>query len=116
MIGSVVAIVVGYLIFGASAAVLFNVTDHDPRATPSMVFGAGAILYGIVFAGLGGYVAASLAPRQPRQHAQILAVVIATIALGSLAFEFQDGSVWSQVATLLLMAPAAVLGGWLRTR
>ena len=116
MTGSVVAIVVGYLIFGASAAVLFNVTDHDPRATPSLLFGAGAILYGVVFAGLGGYVAASLAPTQPRRHAVILATVIAIVALASLVFELRNGSVWSQLAALGLMAPAAYAGGVLRTR
>ena len=86
MTGSVVAVVVGYLIFGASAAVLFNVTDHDPRATPSLLFAVGAIVYGIVFAGLGGCVAASLAPMQPRRRAVILATVIAIVALVSLVF------------------------------
>jgi hypothetical protein len=116
MTGSVIAVVAGYLIFGASAAVLFNVTDHDPRVTPSLLFAVGAIVYGIFFAGLGGYVAASLAPRQPWRHAQVLGLIIATIALGSLALEFRNGSVWSQSAALVLMAPAAVVGGWLRTR
>lgn len=116
MIGSVVAVVVGYAIFGASAAVLFNVTDHDPRTTPSLLFGVGAILYGMFFACLGGYVAASLAPRQPRQHAAILAATIAVVALLSLAVEFRSGSVWSQVAVLALMVPAAYAGGLLRTR
>ena len=116
MTGSVVAVVVGYLVFGASAAVLFNVTDHDPRETPSLLFAVGAIAYGIFFAGLGGYVAASLAPMQPRRHAVILATVIAIVALVSLVFEFRNGSVWSQVATAVLMAPAATAGGWLRTR
>ena len=116
MTGSVVAVVTGYLVFGASAAVLFNVSGRDPRATPSIPFAAGSIAYGIFFAGLAGYVAASLAPRQPRRHAALLAIIIATIALVSMVFEFQNGSVWSQLATLLLMAPAAVVGGWLRTR
>jgi hypothetical protein len=116
MIGSVVAIVVGYLIFGASAAVLFNVTDHDPHASPSLLFGVGAVLYGMFFAGLGGYVAASLAPQQPRRHAAILAAIIAIVALVSLIVQFRSGSMWSQIAALALMAPAAYAGGLLRTR
>jgi hypothetical protein len=96
--------------------VLFNVTDHDPHASPSLLFGVGAVLYGMFFAGLGGYVAASLAPQQPRRHAAILAAIIAIVALVSLIVQFRSGSMWSQIAALALMAPAAYAGGLLRTR
>jgi hypothetical protein len=42
--------------------------------------------------------------------------LLATGAGVSLASTLGRGAVWSQVAALALMAPAAVVGGWLRSR
>jgi hypothetical protein len=111
---SVWAIVAGYLVFGLSAAVLFGVSGVDPHVTPSLLFVIASISYGVFFAALAGFTAASLAPKNAARHSAILAAIIAAIALLSLALQFRSGSVWSEVATLLLMSPAAVLGGQIR--
>ena len=71
----------------------------------------------IVFALLGGFVAAWLARRQPLAHG--IAVRAVTLFIGatiSLLITMGKGAVSSQVAALALMAPCAVLGGWLRLR
>lgn len=116
MIGSVLSIVLGYLVFGAGAALLFKLSGQDPRATPSLLFAIGATIYGSVCSLLAGYAAASLAPRKPRLHAGILAAIIAATAAISLVLEFRGGSVWAELVTLLLVAPAAFVGGQIRTR
>ena len=46
------------------------------------------------------------------QIEQYLAVVLAAGATASLASTIGHGAIWSQVAALVLMAPAAALGGW----
>jgi len=75
-----------------------------------------SILIGMVFALLGGYVAAWLAQRRPIAHGAAVAAVLAIGAAISLLSTLGKGAIWSQAAALVLMAPCAVLGGWLRLR
>ena len=75
-----------------------------------------SIAFGMAFALLGGYVASWLAGRKPLAHGYAVALVLALGAGISLLSTIGKGAVWSQVAALILMAPCAVLGGWLRSR
>jgi len=75
-----------------------------------------SIAFGLAFALLGGYVAAWLAQRRPVAHSAGVAALVAIGALVSLVSTLGNGAVWSQVAALMLMAPCAVLGGWLRLK
>ena len=75
-----------------------------------------SIAFGVAFALLGGYVAAWLAQRRPVAHGAGVAAVLAIGAAVSLFSTLGKGAIWSQVAALVLMAPCAVLGGWLRLR
>jgi predicted Co/Zn/Cd cation transporter (cation efflux family) len=74
------------------------------------------IAFGMVFALLGGFVAAWLARRRPFAHGVAVAAVLALAAAISLLNTIGKGAVWSQVSALALMAPCAVYGGWLRMR
>jgi hypothetical protein len=75
-----------------------------------------SIAFGMVFALLGGYVAAWLAQRRPLAHGVAVAAVLQLGAAISLLSAPGKGSIWSQVAALTLMAPCAALGGWLRLK
>jgi len=75
-----------------------------------------SIAYGMVFALLGGYVAAWLAHRRPLAHGVAVAAVLAVGAAISLLSTLGKGAIWSQVQALILMAPCAALGGWLRLK
>jgi hypothetical protein len=114
MVRSIIAVVVGYLVFAVSAVALFGLSGVDPHHTAALGFMLGSTLYGIFFAFVGGYLAATIAPRQPRAHAAMLAMVISIGAVGSMVATRTLG--WSQLAALFLMAPAATRGGWLRER
>ena len=116
LVRSVLAVLIGYLLFAASAAVLFRVTGQEPHAPASLLFMLGSVLYGVVFAALGGYLAARFAPRRPELHAAAVAGLIALGAAASLVARPGAGSAWSHLAALLLMAPAAWLGGYWRAR
>ena len=116
MARSVIAVIVGYLTFALSAFAFFQISGQPPhQAAPAPIM-IGSVAFGMVFALLGGYVAAWLARRRPLAHSVAVAAVLALAAAISLLNTMGKGAVWSQVAALVLMAPCAALGGWLRKR
>jgi Na+/melibiose symporter-like transporter len=116
MIRSVIAIIVGYFVFAAAAALLFFLSGRDPHDAVPTWFLVTSILYGCAFAALGGYLAAFIARRKVFLHAAILTIIIGTGALVSLLSSPGKGAIWSQLAALLLMAPSAIAGGYLRNQ
>jgi len=116
LLRSIAAVFLGYVVFAASAFLLFRLSGHAPHAVASSPFMLLSIAWGIAFAIAGGYVAGALAGRQPLAHGVAVAALIAVGAGISLASTLGHGAVWSQVGALTLMAPSAVLGGWLRAR
>ena len=113
---SILAVVVGYLIFAVSAFAFFQISGQPPHQAAPLPIMLESIAFGMVFALLGGYVAAWLAQRRPVAHGAGVAAVLAIGAAVSLLNTLGKGAVWSQVAALALMAPCALLGGWLRLR
>lgn len=113
---SILAVVAGYLIFAVSAVALFQVSGREPHTSHETSFIVLSTLYGAFFAALGGYTAARLAGRNALRHAQLVALVIALLAVISLFVQFGKAVIWSELATLLVMAPSALLGGLLRRR
>ena len=113
---SIAAVLVGYVVFAASSFAVFRLSGHAPHAPAPVPFMLLAIASGVVFAALGGYVAGSLAGRRPLAHAVAMAALLAAGATASLVSTLGHGAIWTQVAALTLMAPSAVLGGWLRAR
>ena len=105
MARSVLAVIVGYLIFALSAFAFFQISGQPPHQPAPMPVMLGSIAFGMVFALLGDYVAAWLARRRPLAHAVAVAAVLALGAAISLfATLGKGGAVWSQVAALALMA------------
>ena len=116
MARSVIAVIVGYLIFALSAFAFFQISGQPPHQAAPVPIMIGSIAFGMGFALLGGFVAAWLARRRPLAHGAAVAAVLALGAALSLLNTMGTGAVWSQVAALALMAPCAALGGWLRMR
>jgi hypothetical protein len=113
---SVVAVIAGYAIFAVSAGALFLLTGQDPHGEATAPFMIVAVVYGVVFALLGGYVSGWIASRSPFIHGLIVAGILAVGAGISLVTTVGKGSIWSQLAAMTAMAPAAALGGYLRGR
>ena len=116
MARSVVSVIVGYLIFALSAFAFFQISGQAPHRSAPVPVMIGSIAWGMAFALGGGFVAAWLARRRPLAHGFAVGAVLALGATVSLLSTIGKGAVWSQVAALALMAPCAVLGGWLRLR
>jgi uncharacterized membrane protein HdeD (DUF308 family) len=113
---TLLAILVGYCVFGVSAVLLFQFAGVDPHAQPGFAFMIGSTVYGVVFAVAGGYTAARIAGEKELRNAGVVAGIIALLAGVSILAQPGLASHWSQLAAIVFMAPAAVLGGWLRTR
>jgi hypothetical protein len=111
---SITAVIVGYLIFALSAFGFFQISGQPPHQAAPVPIMVGSIAFGMVFALLGGFIAAWLARRRPVAHGVAVAALLAVGAVISLLDTMGKGAVWSQIAALTLMAPSAVLGGWLR--
>ena len=114
MRNSILGVVVGYVIFATSGVALFQLSGQDPHGDASVPFMVGAVVYGAAFALLGGYVSGWIASRRPFTHGLVVAGILALGAAVSLVSTLGKGYIWSQAAALLLMAPAAAFGGWLR--
>ena len=111
---NIAAIIVGYLIFSVSAVLLFKLGGIDPHAESGIGTKAGVIVFGAVFALIGGYAAKLIAATKALSVNIILSVLMASFA----AFSFfkSEGEHYTQIAAILLFAPASLLGGFIRRR
>lgn len=113
---SLVAAILGYVIFAASVLAFFQLSGQPPHQSAPLSLMLGSILVGIAAAALGGYVAALIAGHRPVLHGALVATLLATGAIASLISTLGHGAIWSQLAALVLMAPSALAGGMLRAR
>lgn len=113
---SVLAVLGGYAVFAVTVILMFRLSGHEPHADASATFKTFAILFGTAAAMIGGCVTAGLAKRSPVGHAGALAMLLAAFAALSLHTSAPKSAIWTQVTALLIMAPAALLGGVLWSR
>jgi hypothetical protein len=74
VIRSVLAVLLGYVVFVLSASALFAVSGRDPHSQASAAFTVFAIAYGACFGVVAGLVAAWIARRAYFTHAFIVGV------------------------------------------
>ena len=122
MVRSIVAVVVGFLVIGA----LSVGTDYALRAAvpswfptdrmddPALL--ALTLAYVFVFAVFGCWLTARLAPDRPLLHALVLGALGLVLNVVGTAQRWDDAPAWYHVVALLLVMPAAWLGGVLRER
>ena len=110
------AAVAGYLIFAGSAVLLFQLTKVDPHSPAALNFEGLSIAYGLAFGFLGGFVAGRIGRRMDLKCGISVAVVIGIGAAVSMIARPGAGALWTQTAALLLFAPAALAGDWIRRR
>jgi cytochrome bd-type quinol oxidase subunit 1 len=114
MLRSIGSVAAGYIVFAASAALLFQLSGREPHDPAPLAFMLASIIWGCTFALVAGWLTARVAGRQPMRHAAVLAAIIALGAIVSLIMS--SGESWSQIAAAALMAPSAWLGGRLSRR
>jgi ABC-type Mn2+/Zn2+ transport system permease subunit len=112
---AVLGIVLGYVIFAGSAVALFQGMRLDPHAPAGAGFMAFTVIYGVLFAAAGGWVAGAIGRRRDTRCGLVLAVIIGMGALSSIVAT-PGASHWTQFAAILLMAPAGWFGDRLRRK
>lgn len=123
MVRSILAIVVGFIFIG----VLAFGTDAALRSAMPGAFGAnGRVdgvplllftqLYVFVYAVAGCYLAAWIAGRKPMQHALILGVLGLVFNVVGTVKMWDTAPAWYHIVALLLVMPAAWVGGMIRAR
>jgi hypothetical protein len=112
LLRSALAIAAGDAIFGLTAILLFHIAGRDPHAPAPIEFMAATVAVGVIAAAIGGWVTAAIASHHRREHALILGILIGLGALISLLARPGEGAIWTQIAAVALMAPAALLGSW----
>lgn len=116
MTRSILAVILGYAVFSVASVLLFRLSGQDPRVFPDLPFLLFSVLYGMVFAALGGFTASAIATSREVHHAVAVAVLIGAVALLSAAVQWGRASLWSQVSVLLFMVPSSVAGGLIQVR
>jgi uncharacterized membrane protein YtjA (UPF0391 family) len=115
---SVAAILAGLVAIAALSLatdmVLHALEIYPPWGEPmhDTLLNAVALSYRCVYAVVGGYITARLAPRSPLRHALILGVVgMVLSALGGISATTANlGPIWFSVALVLISLPCAWIG------
>jgi hypothetical protein len=110
----ILAVVTGYIIFAGSAVVLFQAAGVDPHSPAPPVFTLLSIAYGIAFGLLSGYIAGRIGGHAGLHCGILAAALIALGAIVSLIVRPGAGALWTQISTVVLFAPACLLGDYFR--
>jgi hypothetical protein len=116
LLRSIAAVIVGYAIFVVSAVTFFQLSGREPHTSQPFWFMAASTIYGMAFAGLGGFLSARIAPARPQLHACITSLILAAGATVSLIKSPATDATWSMWGAILLMAPACCAAGLLFPR
>lgn len=109
MIRKILAVIISYIIFAASAVLLFSFTDQEPHADATVNFKIITAVYGIFFSVLSGLILQLIAQTNNLALNFILAFIIAAFA--SVSLLTSGGSHWTQLFAIIIFAPASILGG-----
>jgi hypothetical protein len=123
MVRSVVALIIGFaavvvLALAADSLVRQLVPDlfDSSGGTKNTALLAFAIAYVSLFAVVGSWLTARLAPNHPMGHALLLGGISFVLSIGVTISQWNAAPTWYHVGSLLVILPSASLGGWLRSR
>lgn len=121
MIRSILSIIAGFILIGVlSLGTDAVVVSAMPGAfsptgrTESVPVLLLTLAYVFVFAVIGCYLTARLAPQNPMKHALVLGVLGLIFSIIGTTLSWNTAPVWYHVTALLMVMPAAWLGGRLR--
>lgn len=111
--GIIVLVLLSFLIERAVGAALMQGFALDKADVPMRLFVVTQTLGCMVAA---GYVSAWIAPRAKVKHAVVMGVIQLLLTLYAMAALPSYGPIWISMVGVVLLVPAAWLGGWLRER
>lgn len=114
MIRSIISIIAGYVTFSIAVLILWLPFGYGPKDIPPNNFLIFSIFCEAFFAVGAGYLVALIAQRRELLHAGILAAIFVIVGLGSLIFKTHQYPYWVALSIILINAPLALLGGYIR--
>lgn len=114
---SVVAIIIGYLVLAFTNMAFVTLRFIQPILNvgmiPTILL---SVLYTFVFSLIGGYIVALVARGSEIKHTAILASIMALVTIISMIIAIAIEPLWYKITYLVVMAPATILGGYVRHR
>ncbi|RZK37139.1 MAG: hypothetical protein EOO90_25945 [Pedobacter sp.] len=114
MIRKILAVIVGYIIFAATALAFFKVFDIEAHSSASTSVMIQTAINGIIFSALAGWITQLIAKTDNLKINYILALLIAAFA--TFSFFKASGEHWTQLMAIFIFAPVSIVGGWLVVR
>ena len=112
MLRSALAVLAGILVLTVASFAIEAVADPlMSRNVPARIF---TLAYTMLCVAAGGYVTAWLARRSEVRHAVIMGVIEAVLTVAAMLEMPGHAPLWSWVAGILLIIPAAWFGGLVR--
>ena len=108
----VAGVVLGYVFFAVAAGLLFAVSGHDPHAVSTPGFMIASTVFGMVAALVAGFIASAVAKRADGRASVVVTMLIVLGAIISMVASPAAGTLWTQIAALILIAPCALAGSW----
>ena len=122
LIRAILAVVVGVVLWGglwAGGHAALSGMQPDAFDEQGFTQSAGLLLVfllgSVPLSVLAGYVAAWIAKRRPMRVVTILAAIQLAIGIAVQAGSWTQMPIWYHIPFLLMVVPAHLLGGWLRT-
>jgi len=114
---SIIAIIIGYLVLAFTNMAFVTLIFVQPILTlgPIATIASG-VPYTFVCSFMGGYLVARIARRSEIKHGAILAGIMTLVTIISMIIAIAIEPLWYKISYLVVMAPAAVLGGYVRNR
>ena len=116
MIRSIISIITGYVTFSIAVLILWLAFGYGPKDVPPDNFLIFSIFCEAFFSVGCGYLTALIAQRRDLLHAGILAAIFVIVGLGSLIFKTYPYPYWVSLSIILINAPCALLGGYIRQK
>ncbi|WP_316771825.1 hypothetical protein [Pedobacter frigiditerrae] len=114
MIRKILAVIVGYIIFAATALAFFKVFDIEAHSVASTTVMIQTAINGIIFSALAGWITQLIAKTGNLKINYILALLIAAFA--TFSFFKASGEHWTQLMAIFIFAPVSIVGGWIVVR
>lgn len=114
MIRKILAVLVGYIIFAATALAFFRVFEIEAHSAASTSVMIQTAINGIIFSALAGWITQLIAKTDNLKINYILALLIAAFA--TFSFFKASGEHWTQLMAIFIFAPVSIVGGWIVVR
>jgi hypothetical protein len=120
---SIGAVAVGFLfiaVLSFGSDILLRVTFPDDVNVPVRIVSSRVLLLSLisaaVYATVGCYLTARLAPARPMWHALVLGALVLIFTVINADVLWILAAMWYKLASLVIVLPCAWVGGWLAER